>query len=202
MTILTARLLVHDFDESLQASTRDHAAAWWEAIYRRAFPAFCGMETISDRRGQRRSTDRKIHLLGERSVLIEEKVRHVVYQDFALEFWSRKEHGVPGWIEKPADCAYLAYVFKPIQECYLIPFPALQAAWLTHREAWKARYTVMSSENRDYTTEWVPVPIAIVQAVVPGIRHYRWVVDGEAYRVVRCWDVPGPVVCALDEVPF
>ena len=163
-------MTVHSFAASLNESQRHADAPWWEQAYRAAFPDLEACVSVrSDGWAQRGGIDRKLVLASGRHVTIDEKVRTVDRQDFALEYWSDHARRVPGWVAKDLACDYIAYAFVPSGRCYLLPFHELRRAWRANRREWvrayrdPKRHIAHNRENgRGWETHFVPVPIPVV----------------------------------------
>ena len=63
---------------------------------------------------------------------VDEKVRTNDWPDVLLERWSDEARRIPGWVEKPLACDFIAYAFAPAGTCLLLPVAALQRAWRQH----------------------------------------------------------------------
>ena len=159
------RRVVHDFQECLAKSHAASDLPFWEQCYRKAFPDFAAM--VNHRRDgshQRLGIDRSVILESSRQLFIDEKVRGrnkvtwQVYKDIALEVMSDRDRRTPGWICKPLMCDYIAYAIAPLGLCYLLPTPALQAAWIRCGDAWMRDFGVRESHNASWTTLFCPVP--------------------------------------------
>ena len=107
------------------------------------------------------------------SRLASTSIRSRDWPDILLEQWSDEERRIPGWVQKPLACDFIAYAYAPSGVCYLLPVPALQRAWRMHGRAWIERYGVRRALNFGYITASVPVPRgelmrAIADALVLG----------------------------------
>ena len=159
-------MTVHDFQTSLARSKAYEDAPWWGEVYRRAFPDLQASVSVrNDGWAQRGGIDRVLTLGSGRTVTVDEKVREKDWGDFALERWSDRERRVPGWIQKPLACDFIAYAFVPSQTCYLLPFLSLKRAWTLHGRHWienaeaeRFGYKIAVAPNRTYSTECVCVP--------------------------------------------
>lgn len=170
-------MTVHDFGSSLRKSKEQSKAEWWEKCYRAAFPGFESMEYINDNlKFQKAGIDRRIVTRNggvARFICVDEKVRFKDWPDFLLETYSSVEHNRPGWIRKPLACDYIAYAFVPSKRCYMLPVPALQAAYKRNESAWSA-YGYIDVENETWHTRNVPVPIEEVMLAVTLSFLVRW----------------------------
>ena len=120
---------VHDFQERLAYSHAQEEAAWWEDVYRAAFPSLAAMVSVrADGWAQRAGIDRILTLNNGKVIKIDEKVRSRDFPDFALERWSNEANKKPGWTQKPLDCDFIAYAFVATGMCYLLPILLLQKA--------------------------------------------------------------------------
>lgn len=166
---------MHTFAESLAMSDSYRDAPWWRTVYERAFGPLAGMSVVEDGGawGQQSGIDRIVTLPSSRTVTVDEKVRTRAWPDFALERWSNKARKIPGWIQKPLACDYIAYAFVETQVCYLLPTLDLQRAWMLHGQNWIAAaeqeadgFRMVHAENRRYVTECVAVPIDTVLSAI------------------------------------
>lgn len=115
---------------------------------------------------------------------IENKIRTVDYTDMALEIWSNKEAGKPGWaVDDSKVSDFLCYGIAPNNKIYWLPYKALRRAVQKNHVVWKemgyGRY--ISAENNGYTSECLCMPlIHLVPAVIeeyPDWSHERTVHD-------------------------
>jgi hypothetical protein len=175
----------HDFDRSLAISHKAADLPIWEEIYRQTFPGFLGMvDCRQDGHHQRQGVDRIVSIsteLGVRQVLIDEKIR----PKFCLESWKRRpfsfdvaveyaheghSYKAAGWVCKPMDAQFIAYVVAVLGQGCLLPVPQLQQAWARHGQRWicayrEPRHRSFNKRGR-YWTYWVPVPLAeLFQAI-------------------------------------
>ncbi len=159
---------VHNFDKSLALSSSIADEAFWFGLYKEIFPNLVSAVAIEakDRWAQRAGIDRRLVMSDGSTVTVEEKVRSSVYPDFCLEYWSDRERRKPGWIAKDLDCDYIAYVFLPTRECYLLPFGLLRRAWRENYREWTRSYRKVEAKNRDFTTVSVAVPIPVVKEAI------------------------------------
>ncbi len=106
-------------------------------MYRRAFIDFQGMHCHRDDGDhQRQGIDRTVVLKNGKTIWVDEKVRFKSYSDIAIEYLSNDQTGAPGWVEKLLLCDYIAYAIAPKGKGYLMPVPALQAAWKRNKKEW------------------------------------------------------------------
>lgn len=103
---------VHRFAESLALSDQFTDADWWLPIYRRAFPRLASAVSVrQDGWAQRGGIDRVLTLECGRIFTIDQKVRMENWPDVLLEQWSDEGRRVPGWIQKPLACDFIAYAY-------------------------------------------------------------------------------------------
>lgn len=148
----------NDFDACLAQSHAASDLPFWEECYRKVWPdlvALCDHRENGEH--QLAGIDRSIVLPNSKQILVDEKVRGrnritgVVYEDIALEEWS-KENVAPGWVVKPLRADFIAYAIAPLGKCYLLPVPALQAAWRQFGEEWKRTMRRIVARNPGYNT--------------------------------------------------
>ncbi|MGF7172222.1 hypothetical protein FHS91_003927 [Sphingobium xanthum] len=150
----------HDFRTSLALSQAYSEAPWWEAIYRQAFPSLISMVSVQDDGwAQRGGIDRVLTLASGRSYTVDEKVRMNDWPDILLEQWSDEQRRVPGWIQKPLACDFIAYAFAPSHRCYLLPVMPLQRAWRLCGRQWVDDFGQRRAINPGYVSTSVPVPV-------------------------------------------
>jgi len=166
---------IHDFHEDLVVSEAIALEPWWEEVYRRAFPYFKSMELVpSGTPEQLDGIDRIIRLEGGGVIYVDEKVRHVDYDDILLELWSSEERKTFGWAGKSLRCDYIAYAFLPSKRCYLFPFPQLQRALWKHWDEWNRDCKKVKAPNPGYTTTSLAVPIAALQQAITEAGFVQW----------------------------
>jgi hypothetical protein len=120
---------VHNFTASLAMSERHSTARWWMDMYRRAFPRLASVVSVRDDGwAQRGGIDRLLTLSCGRTYSVDEKIRAEDWPDILLEQWSDEARRIPGWIQKPLACDFIAYAYAPSGRCFLLPVPALQRA--------------------------------------------------------------------------
>lgn len=149
----------HDFASSLALSDSYRDAGWWLPVYRRAFPSLSSAVTVNDDGwAQRGGIDRLLTLSSGKTFTVDEKIRTREWPDILLEQWSDEARRVPGWVQKPLACDFIAYAYAPSGVCYLLPVPALQRAWRQRGRQWIDRYGVRRARNPGYVSVSVPVP--------------------------------------------
>ena len=150
---------VHRFADSLALSESYAEADWWLPIYRRAFPRLASAVSVRDDGwAQRGGIDRILTLECGRTFTVDEKVRMENWPDVLLEQWSDEVRRVPGWIQKPLACDFIAYAYAPSGVCYLLPVAPLQRAWRQRGREWADRYGRRRAVNPGYVSVGVPVP--------------------------------------------
>ena len=170
---------VHRFSESLALSNAFADAEWWIPIYRQAFPKLMTAVSIrEDGWAQRGGIDRVLTLQCGRTYTVDEKVRTENWPDILLEQWSDEERRIPGWIQKPLACDFIAYAYAPTETCYLLPVAPLQRAWRQRGREWIVAYGTRRARNPGYVSVGVPVPRdvlmqAIVDAMMVATRERR-----------------------------
>jgi hypothetical protein len=163
---------VHRFSESLALSNAFADAEWWIPIYRQAFPKLMTAVSIRDDGwAQRGGIDRVLTLQCGRTYTVDEKVRTENWPDILLEQWSDEERRIPGWIQKPLACDFIAYAYAPTETCYLLPVAPLQRAWRQRGREWIVAYGTRRARNPGYVSVGVPVPRdVLMQAIVDAMR--------------------------------
>ncbi|SFS12364.1 hypothetical protein [Sphingomonas jatrophae] len=145
---------------------------WWMDTYRRAFPRLRSAVAVrQDGWAQRAGVDRVLTLACGRTFTVDEKVRAEEWPDILLEQWSDESRRVPGWVQKPLACDFIAYAYAPSGVCYLLPVVPLQRAWRLNGRDWIKRYGTRRAQNVGYVTANVPVPrsvllVAIAEAMI------------------------------------
>lgn len=165
----------HDFASSLAMSHK--AADWsgWEPLYRSYFPTMLAChDHRQDGHHQRAGIDRSIVLDNAKILYVDEKVRGrnkktgQVYSDILLEYLSDRERLIPGWVCKPLQADYIAYLIAPLGICHLLPVLQLQLAWTRHGADWRDRYRLCEARNNGWTTVSVPIPIDVLYPAIGG----------------------------------
>ncbi|WP_419816148.1 hypothetical protein [Glacieibacterium sp.] len=142
-------------------------ADWWLPIYRRAFPRLVTAVSVrQDGWAQRGGIDRILTLECGRTYTVDEKVRMENWPDVLLEQWSDEARHVPGWIQKPLACDFIAYAYAPSGVCYLLPVAPLQRAWRQRGRAWVERYGTRRAFNPGYVSVGVPVPRPVLMGAI------------------------------------
>jgi len=165
---------VHRFRDSLAMSDSYRDSGWWMETYRRAFPRLQSAVAVrEDGWAQRAGVDRVLTLACGRTYTVDEKVRSEDWPDVLLEQWSDEARRIPGWVQKPLACDFIAYAYAPSKICYLLPVVPLQRAWRQHGREWIRRYGTRRAQNVGYVTASVPVPrsvliSAIAEAMIVG----------------------------------
>lgn len=161
----------HVFADSLALSQSYSEAGWWLDLYRKAFPTLVSAVSVRDDGwAQRGGIDRVLTLACGRTYTVDEKVRTAEWPDILLEQWSNEARRVPGWIQKPLACDFIAYAFAPSRRCYLLPVAPLQRAWRLYGKGWLDRYGQRHAHNRGYVTANVPVPISeLMRAMISAM---------------------------------
>jgi hypothetical protein len=179
----------HDFTASLAMSHSASDWTGWESLYRSYFPNLVGLhEHRQDGHHQRAGIDRSLVLDNGKVLYIDEKVRGrnkytgVVYEDILLEYLSDRDRKAPGWVCKPLQADYIAYLIAPLGLCYLLPVLQLQLAWTRHGSGWMERYPICQAINSRWTTMNVAVPVDVLYPAIGGCLRAQFdpweVVDG------------------------
>ncbi|MEG3124445.1 hypothetical protein [Sphingomonas sp. GB1N7] len=162
---------MHHFGKSLALSNWFVDADWWMPMYQKAFPTLVSAVAVrEDGWAQRGGIDRLLTLACGRTYTVDEKVRTADWPDVLLERWSDEARKLPGWVQKPLACDFIAYAFAPAGTCLLLPVAALQRAWRQHGRQWIALYGTRLAYNQDYVSVGVPVPRGVLmQAMVEAM---------------------------------
>lgn len=167
--------MIHDFRTSLAESHAYADAPWWEKVYRRAFHEIRSMVSVRDDGwAQRGGIDRVITLACGRTIKIDEKVRKEDWPDILLERWSDEQRKIPGWVQKPLACEFIAYALIPSQKCYLLPTLTLQSAWRQFGPTWCSQYRPIRARNNGYVTLSVAVPTDVLLSAIRSAMCIKW----------------------------
>jgi hypothetical protein len=167
--------MTHNFRQSLAKAQQYEDAPWWGAVYQRAFAGVESMVSVrQDGWAQRAGIDRVITLRCGRVIRVDEKVREKDWGDILLERWSDEQKKVPGWVQKPLACDFIAYAFVPSATCYLLPTLTLQKAWRANGKDWVERYKEIRADNGSYVTVSVAVPTAELFAALSDAMRVTW----------------------------
>lgn len=85
--------------------------------------------------------------------------------DLAIEWWSRKEHGVRGWtVRDDKLTTHVVYMWgdEVWPDCYVLEADRLRIATIANERLWKARFGVVSVRNESWTTECSFPPASVV----------------------------------------
>jgi hypothetical protein len=169
----------HDFDKSLAHAQANAEEAWWEQVYRTAFPGFATMMNVhKDGWAQRGGIDRVILLESGKVLFIDEKVRWKAWPDILLEYEhvsaSDEERRWPGWVAKDLACDFVAYAFVAARRCYLLPFVPLRRAWIENSARWLAELPHVRAQNQGYVTHSVAVPTEVLFKALQGALRVVW----------------------------
>jgi hypothetical protein len=180
-SVTLAHVTLHTFGESLRDSHRYGNMPEWILCYKQFFPGISERDIHSHQQDgwqQRAGIDKSIIRGDSFQILIDEKVRVNVpdgTNDILLEVWSDREKRVPGWVQTPLACHFIAYMILPRRKCHLLPVLQLQAAWKKHGEDWGRTFGVRKARNewggRSWTTESVPVPVNDLYAAIGATLH-------------------------------
>lgn len=165
----------HNFQESLAFSHKAEDLPIWGEVYKQAFPNMVEMVSYrEDGFWQRQGIDRGVLLNTSKQIRIDEKVRGrnkltgKVYDDIALEYKSSMEGDTPGWVCKPLQADYIAYLIAPLGVCHMLPVIQLQNAWAKHGSDWIDVYPEIKAKNEGYTTLSVGVPVKVLYPAIGG----------------------------------
>jgi hypothetical protein len=167
--------MIHDFHKSLDESRAYTDAPWWQEVYTQAFPNVRSIVSVRDDGwAQRGGIDRLITLACGRTVTVDEKVRKKDWPDILLERWSDEDRRIPGWVQKPLACEFIAYAMVPSQKCYLLPTLTLQRAWRCHGRDWCEQYNEIRARNNGYVTLSVAVPTGTLFSALDSAMCIQW----------------------------
>ena len=166
----------HNFFEDLAKSKQDSRNPEWEQLYREVLPLYVSSSLHDeDPIAQAQGIDRKILLANGKIITVDEKFRERDFGDIALEEWSSE--GKKGWIEKPLQVDYVAYIVKDSKRMYFLPFTQLQAAWIKHKTEWKKKYRKVEAKNSTYTSVCWAIPTVTLFAALFQTCVVNWVVQ-------------------------
>lgn len=165
---------MRDFEIDKTGEQADTFAPELKPLLRNLFPNAIEGRRERDPEKQRAGIDLHIIVPHGPPITLDFKFRSGVWDDFALEVGHQSHDGQrawDGWIrETNKRNDLIAYVFKPVPCCWLLPRARLQQAWARNEDTWREQYGFRTSENRDYMTFFCPVPIGVVCTVVGGVR--------------------------------
>lgn len=157
---------MHDPERDIARSKSENNEAFWDAVYRQAFPWIVTHCFNEDLRTQKLGVDRRLFFPVDHVEHADEKLREEARTDILLEFISNSATRAPGWIEKDLDTHWIVYGFRPTRTVYFWPWLFLRRAWLSHRDEWKATHRIIVARNPGYETCSVAVPITVLQKAV------------------------------------
>ena len=167
--------MIHNFQASLERSNGYADAPWWFEVYRKAFPNLMACVCVrKDGWAQRGGIDRVVTLSSGRTITVDEKVREKDWPDILLERWSDEARKIPGWIQKPLACEFIAYAFVPSKRCYLFPTLTLQRAWRLFGRHWIETCHEVRAQNSAYCTVSVAVPVKQLFASISEAICIEW----------------------------
>lgn len=124
------------------------------------------MQVRDDGWAQRGGIDRVITLACGRTYTVDEKMRSEDWNDILLDQWSDEDRRVPGGVQKPLACDFIAYAYAPSGVCYLLPVVPLQRAWRPHGPHWISEYGQRRAQNPGYVSVGMAVPTAVLMWVI------------------------------------
>ncbi len=158
---------MNDFNADLAFSHSAEDLPIWKEIYDKAFPENNGFTNMRlNGQTQHLGIDRTVILSSGKAIYIDEKVRRKEYHDILLEYVANDKTGSLGWAEKPLFCDYIAYAIIPLNICYLLPVPQLQACWKNNKRKWLGEYGTCSARNKNYSTLSCPVPVNVLYPAI------------------------------------
>lgn len=166
---------IHDFEESVKKSEDPEYEAFWQEIYREAFPNLLKAVYLGggNCQSQKLGYDRALHLSSGKELYLDEKLRYEVYNDIFLEYISVDTKGKTGWVEQDLLIDYLAYGFYPSRCCHLFPWHLLQQAWFRYKDKWIREYGSKPAKNKNYQTIGCPVPISTLKIAIHELTTIR-----------------------------
>lgn len=158
------------FEASLAESHEFARLPWLAAAYKDAFPTLESNVVIyGDGWAQRSGIDRILTLSCGRIITIDEKFRKEKYGDILLEYFSDEARKSPGWILKPLNCEFIAYIIVPSSRLFLFPCLLLQRAFRLNKRDWwrdamaeRNGFSIRRSQNNGYTTANMAVPTKVL----------------------------------------
>ncbi len=164
------------FNNDIKYSEDERHEPIWNDCYIKAFSgmAFHYKSSAGKSQSQQLGMDRFIHFSSGKTIIIDEKMRRIKYNDILLEYRSNKERRTPGWMNKDLHIDYIAYGFETTGEVYLLPWIQLKTAWAKNGIRWLKLYGPTEAKNYNkqgeylYTTLSVAVPIDILISAIQG----------------------------------
>ncbi len=151
----------HNFANSKHVAQGHERSEWYRQLLRQAWPCGGVVRYNDDLALQERGVDVTLELNDGRSIILDNKFREKVWDDFALEFMSDQENNKAGWIERDLICDFIGYWFVPTQHGFLLPWAQLKPAWNKNRETWKTGYGVVPVRNRDGGRTWTTLVVFV-----------------------------------------
>lgn len=128
---------IYSFDDNLDFSEKNQRDPRWEKAYRQFFPRLSHIEIVTDKKYQDSGVDKIVYMKDGKQYNIDEKVDRKGYPRFPIEIIQDSISNRPGWAVKEGQMTdYIAYLVKPKQNYYLIPYKGLIDALQANYQQW------------------------------------------------------------------
>lgn len=178
---------IYLFEDNVAFSEENERDKRWEQFYRTFFPRISYIEFIpkKDER-QKVGIDKIIHLEDGKQHNIDEKVDRKGYPRFPIEIWQAKNINLRGWaVKEDQKTNYIAYLVKPSQEYYLIPYEEIKDTYYRNEQQWlndahnRRNGFIYAKVYNDkeggivWETHNVCVPFDVLMNHIPTIQYWK-----------------------------
>ena len=178
---------IYSFDDNLKFSEKNQRDPRWNKAYQAFFPGLSHIELVSDSKFQDSGVDKIIYMKDGQQYNIDEKVDRKGYPRFPIEIIQDSISDRPGWAVKEGQMTdYIAYLVKPKQNYYLIPYKALADALQKNYQQWlnmaKSReyngflYRVVKNDKEGgvvWHTHNICVPLEFLMDHIPDMQLWK-----------------------------
>lgn len=178
---------IYSFDDNLDFSQKNQLDPRWSQAYHEFFPGLSNIEIVSDSKYQDSGVDKIIYMKDGIQYNIDEKVDRKGYPRFPIEIIQDSITGRPGWAVKEGQMTdYIAYLVKPDQKYYLIPYQELKDAYRRNEQQWlnmaKSRerngflYRIVKNDKKGgvvWHTHNICVPLNFLMNHIPDMQLWK-----------------------------
>lgn len=177
---------IYSFDDNLDFSQKNQRDPRWEQAYRQFFPGLSHIELVTDKKSQNSGVDKIVYMKDGKQYNIDEKVDRKGYRRFPIEIIQDSKSNRPGWAVKEGQMTdYIAYLVKPKQNYYLIPYKELTDALQKNYQQWlndakdsrnDFLYRIVKNDKKGgvvWHTHNICVPLKFLMNHLPNIQLWK-----------------------------